>query len=50
VRYVDPWSGEEEVMPFGAVNLVFGGGPRLLEIAERFEHLAAKLREVAAGS
>lgn len=47
VRYIEPWSGEEEVMPFGAANLVFGGGPKLLEIAARFERQAELLREIA---
>ncbi len=46
VRYVEPWSGEEEMMPFAPGNLVFGGAPRLVEIAERLERQGAMLREM----
>jgi len=44
VRYEDPWTGEVETMPFAPACLVAGSGSRLLEIAERFEAQAARLR------
>jgi len=47
VRYVEPWSGVEEVMPFGNTNLLLSGGPKLIEIAERLERQAGMLREMA---
>ncbi len=49
VRYVEPWSGEEETLPFAPGNLVFGRAPRLVEIAERLERQAGMLREMVSG-
>jgi len=44
VRYVDPWTGDEETMPFGTVNLLAGRREELLAAAERFERQAVMLR------
>jgi hypothetical protein len=46
VRYADPWSGTEEVLPFGLVNLRWDGDGDLLAAAERMEDQARKLREM----
>jgi hypothetical protein len=47
VRYTDPWTGQEETMPFGTANLGPGSREELLETAERFEKQAAMLRQTA---
>lgn len=47
VRYTDPWSGEDETMPFGTANLRMGSRDELIATAERFVKQAAMLREMA---
>jgi hypothetical protein len=47
VRYVDPWTGKEETMPFGTASLAPGSRDELLAAAERFERQAAMLRQMA---
>jgi hypothetical protein len=47
VRYADPWTGEEETMPFATSNLNQGSREAILAVAERMERQAAMLREIA---
>ena len=47
VRYEDPRDGQVHTRPFGTVNLSPGEPNELLEAAERFEALAARLRRLA---
>jgi hypothetical protein len=47
VRWIDPWTGEEDVFLFATYNLWGGTREEVIAAAERMERQAAMLREIA---
>ena len=47
VEYVESRTGETHIMPFGLYNLESADPAHLTELAERWEHMAAEMREWA---
>lgn len=47
VEYVEPKTGEMHIMPFGVCNIDSAEPARLIELAERWECMAAEMWELA---
>ncbi|MBU0756084.1 MAG: hypothetical protein KJ645_13155 [Planctomycetes bacterium] len=47
VEYVEPKTGETQIMPFGIYNIEDADPAHLIELAERWEGMAAELRKLA---